>query len=82
MQPFRSLISRVNPSWLINWSRILSAKTRALVKIEGFKKFVELQPFEPTKKHLLYNLAKRWWDTTHTFHISSLEMTESHYNPH
>uniref|UniRef100_A0A2N9IUH0 Aminotransferase-like plant mobile domain-containing protein n=1 Tax=Fagus sylvatica TaxID=28930 RepID=A0A2N9IUH0_FAGSY len=65
-----TIISRVNPSWLINWSRRLSAKTRALVKIKGFKKFVELQPLEPTKKHLLYNLAERWWDTTHTFHIS------------
>ena len=31
---------------------------------------------------LAQTLAKRWWDTTHAFHIADLEMTITPYNFH
>uniref|UniRef100_A0A2N9EBK2 Aminotransferase-like plant mobile domain-containing protein n=1 Tax=Fagus sylvatica TaxID=28930 RepID=A0A2N9EBK2_FAGSY len=40
-------------------------------------------PTEPTdsfKKTLLCALVERWWDTIHTFHISSVEMTIMPYD--
>lgn len=30
----------------------------------------------------MYSLAKRWWHTTHTFHIVDREMTVTPYNFH
>lgn len=53
----------------------LTNETRALVEIVGFKKFLELQSIEPAKKTLIYCLANRWWDITHTFQIAGREMT-------
>jgi hypothetical protein len=48
----------------------------------GFKRFVELQPTESAKTILLYTLAERWWDTTHTLHIAGVEMTVTSYDIH
>jgi hypothetical protein len=54
--------------------------TRSMVELAGFKHFVESQPTETTKKIFLYALAERWWDTTLTFHIASLEMMITPYD--
>uniref|UniRef100_A0A2N9EG48 Aminotransferase-like plant mobile domain-containing protein n=1 Tax=Fagus sylvatica TaxID=28930 RepID=A0A2N9EG48_FAGSY len=54
--------------------------TRSMVELAGFKHFVESQPTKTTKKIFLYALAERWWDTTLTFHIASVEMMITPYN--
>ena len=67
---------------LHKWWRRPSPETRALVEMAGFKRFVELQPTESAKTILLYALAERWWDTTHTLHITGVEMTVTSYDIH
>jgi hypothetical protein len=42
--------------------------------------FLETQPTDSAKKTLLCALAKRWWDTTYTFHIASVEMMITPYD--
>jgi hypothetical protein len=82
VQPIRCLVSKGNPTELHRWWRRLSLETRALVEMAGFKRFVELQPTESAKTILLYALAKRLWDTTHTLHIAGVEMTVTSYDIH
>jgi hypothetical protein len=50
------------------------------VEAAGFKHFVETQPTNSAKKTLFCALTEKWWDTTHTFHITGVEMTIMSYD--
>jgi hypothetical protein len=78
----RSLVSRGNPTKIHRWWGRLSPETRAWVETMGFKRFIKLQPTKLAKKIILYVLAERWWDTTHTLHISGVEITITLYDIH
>uniref|UniRef100_A0A2N9F348 Aminotransferase-like plant mobile domain-containing protein n=1 Tax=Fagus sylvatica TaxID=28930 RepID=A0A2N9F348_FAGSY len=79
-RPPRSFMSRGNPTEVLKgWARLTSI-TRSFEEMTGFKQFVESQPTEIAKKSILCALVKRWWDTTHTFHIAGVEMTITSYD--
>ena len=80
MQAVRSFMSQGNPMEVLQWWGRHNSMTRSFVETSSFKYFVETQPTETAKKSLLFALSKRWWDTTHTFHIASVEMTITPYN--
>uniref|UniRef100_A0A2N9EQ52 Aminotransferase-like plant mobile domain-containing protein n=1 Tax=Fagus sylvatica TaxID=28930 RepID=A0A2N9EQ52_FAGSY len=71
---------RRNPTKVLKWWKRLIPLTQFMVELVGFKQFVESQPTETSKKIFLYALAERWWDTTHTFHIASVEVTITLYD--
>uniref|UniRef100_A0A2N9IQ68 Aminotransferase-like plant mobile domain-containing protein n=1 Tax=Fagus sylvatica TaxID=28930 RepID=A0A2N9IQ68_FAGSY len=74
-----TFLSRGNPTEVLKWWGRLNSTTRFFVEAASFKHFVETQPIERAKKSILCALAERWWDTTHTFHIASVEMTITPY---
>jgi hypothetical protein len=79
MQAVHTFLSRGNPTEVLKWWGRLNSTTRFFVEAASFKHFVETQPIERAKKSILCALAERWWDTTHTFHIASVEMTITPY---
>ena len=46
----------------------------------GFEPIIGLLPEKSTSATLVQCLIKKWWDTTHTFHITKREITVTLYN--
>ena len=69
-------------SWVLVWYNILIEETRGHIYATGFEHIICLMPERSTSVVLAQALAKRWWDTTHTFHIAGQEMTITPYDFH
>ena len=57
---------------MVEWYNLLIPETRAYI--------ISLLPERPASATLVQCLIERWWDTTHTFHITEQEMTVTPYN--
>ena len=64
------------------WYRILTTETRAHIYAVSFEPIIRLLPERSSSAILVQSLAKRWWDTTHTFHIIDREMTVTPHDFH
>ena len=74
MQGLRSYLSRGSASQLFERYWSLMAETKALVNAAGFGPLLRLILKSSASSVLVQALAKRWWDTTHTFHIVEREI--------
>ena len=77
-----SFTSRGSAGHLFAWYRALTKDTKALVSVAGFKPVMCLLSESFVSSILGQALAKRWWDTTHTFHITRTEMTVTPHDFH
>ena len=59
---------------MVAWYRVLTTETRAHIRVAGFEPIICLLLERSSSAILVQSLAKRWWDTTHTFHITDWEM--------
>ena len=66
----------------MEWYNLLIPKSRAYIWEAGFKPILSLLLEKSASATLVKCLIKRWWDTTHTFHIAEREMTMTHYDFH
>ena len=64
------------------WYRVLTDDTKAFIRVVGFEPVIHLLPESHASAILVQSLAERWWDTTHTFHITDTEMTVTPYDFH
>ena len=64
------------------WYRVLTAKTRSYICVAGFKLIIRLLSERFASAILLQSLAKRLWDTIHTFHIAAREMIVTPHDFH
>ena len=67
---------------MVAWYRVLTTETRAHIRVAGFEPIICLLLERPSSAILVQSLAKRWWDTTHTFHITDWEMTVTPHDFH
>ena len=56
--------------------------TQGHVHATSFEPIIHLKPKRSASAILAQTLAERWWDTTHTFHIASQEMTITPHDFH
>ena len=49
-------------------------ETRAHIHVAGFNPIIRLLSERSASAILVQSLAKKWWDTTYTFHIVGREM--------
>ena len=73
---------RGSTSQVLLWYSVLNEKTHGYVHAAGFKPIIHLMPERSTSVVLVQTLAEKWWDTTHTFHISGREMTITPHDFH
>ena len=59
---------------------MLAPETRGYVQEAGFEPIISLLPKKSASATLVQCLIERWWDTTHTFHITEQEMTVTPYD--
>ena len=64
------------------WYRVLTAVTRAYIRVTSFKPIIYLLSERSTSAILVQSLVERWWDTTHTFHIANREMIVTPHDFH
>lgn len=57
------------------WYNILTKETWGHIRTIGFELVLHLLPEMSSGAVLVQTLVKRWWDITHTFHITDQEMT-------
>ena len=67
---------------MVEWYNLLVPKSRAYIWEAGFKPILSLLLEKSASATLVKCLIKRWWDTTHTFHIAEREMTMTPYDFH
>ena len=67
---------------VVEWYNLLVPKSRAYIWEAGFKPILSLLLEKSASATLVKCLIKRWWDTTHTFHIAEREMTMTPYDFH
>lgn len=77
-----SFTSRGSAGHLFAWYRALTKDTKALVSMAVFKPVMCLLSESSASGILVQALAKRWWDTTHTFHITRTAMTVTPHDFH
>ena len=65
---------------VVEWFNLLTLETRGYIREVGFEPIIGLLPEKSTSATLVECLIKKWWDTTHTFHITKRGMTVTHYN--
>lgn len=75
-------MGRESTSCIASWYRVLTNDTRAFVCVISSEPILHLLPENHASTNFMYSLAKRWWHTTHTFHIVDREMTVTPYNFH
>ena len=68
-------MGRGNSKTLTDWYKSLKAEIKALVREAIFEPLMRLLLESSASGVLWQVLAERWWDTTHTFHITEREMT-------
>ena len=74
--------SRGSTSRVLVWYNILTKETWGHICAASFKPVICLMLERSTSASLAQTLAKRWWNTTHTFHIANREMTITPYDFH
>ena len=62
------------------WFNLLAPETGRYVWEVGFEPIISLLPEKFANATLVQCLIKRWWYTTHTFHIADREITVTPYN--
>ena len=67
---------------MMAWYWLLTKMTRAYVCDAGFEPIINLLLERYASAMLGQTLSKRWWDTTHPFHIANRELTVTHYDFH
>ena len=67
---------------IASWYRVLTDDTKAFIRAASFEPVIHLLPESHASAILVQSLAERWWDTTHTFHITDREMTVTLYDFH
>ena len=73
---------RGSTNWVLVWYNILAEETQDYICAANFKPVLHLMLERSANTVLAQTLAKRWWDTTHTFHIADREMTITPHNFH
>ena len=58
---------------VVEWYNLLVPKTRGYVQEAGFEPIIGLLLEKSRSATLVQCLIKRWWDTTHAFHIAERE---------
>ena len=58
---------------VVEWYNLLVPKTRGYVQEVGFEPIIGLLLEKSGSATLVQCLIKRWWDTTHAFHIAERE---------
>ena len=74
--------SRASTNWVAIWYRTLTKETMGHIHATGFKPIICLLLERSASAILMQTLAKRRWDTTHTFHIANREMTMTPHDFH
>ena len=82
LQVLSPFIGRGSTSCISSWYRALTDDTKTLVCDTGFKPIIRLILESSANGILVQTLVERWWDTTHTFHITNWEMTMTSHNFH
>ena len=65
---------------VVEWFNMLAPKTRGYIRDAGFQPIVNLILEKFASATLVQCLIERWWDTTHTFHITEREMRVTPYD--
>ena len=65
---------------VVEWYNLLDPETRGYIREASFEHIIGLLPEKSASTTLVQCLIERWWDTTHTFHISKREMTVTPYD--
>ena len=71
MSPYSN---RGSTNHVAEWYRAFTVEIGAYIHVAGFKPIICLLLERSASPILVQSLAKRWWDTTHTFHIADREM--------
>ena len=80
MQSSSPYVGRGSTNKVVEWYNILVLETRAYIQEAGFEPIIGLFLEKSTRATLGLCLIERWWDTTHTFHITTKKMTVTPYN--
>ena len=80
MQSSSSYAGRGSTNKGVEWYNLLVLETRTYIREASFKPIISLLLERSTSATLVQCLIKKWWDTTHTFHITEKEMTVTPYN--
>ena len=64
----------------MEWYNLFAPETRAYIREAGFEPIIGLISEKTMSATLVQCLIERWWDTTHTFHITKWEMIVTPYN--
>ena len=67
---------------MVAWYRVLPIKTKAYIRVAGFKLIIRLLLEQSASAILVQTLAEKWWDTTHTFYIADRDMIVTSNNFH
>ena len=73
---------RGSTNWVASWYGALTDDTKAFIRATGFEPIIHLLPESHANAILVQSLAKKWRDTTHTFHIVNREMTVTPHDFH
>ena len=72
--------SRRSITKVVEQYNLLVPETKAYIREAGFEPIIDILLEKSASAPLVQCLIKRWWDTTHTFHIVDREMTMSFYD--
>lgn len=64
------------------WYSVLNEENQGYVSAAVFKPVIHLIPERSASAVLAQTVVKKWWDTTHTFHIAGQKMTITPYDFH
>ena len=64
----------------MEWYNLLVLETRGYIQEAGFEPIIGLLLEKSGSATLVQCLIKRWWDTTHAFHIVEREMMVTPYD--
>ena len=67
---------------MVEWNGELVEAMKAYIHVTSFDPIIHLLLEWSASAFLAQCLAKRWWDTTHTFHIAEREMIVTPWDFH
>ena len=65
---------------MVEWYNILLPEIGAFIREAGFELIIGLLLKRPISATLVQCLIERWWNTTHTFHITEREIIVTPYD--
>ena len=65
---------------VLKWFNLLAPETRGYIWEADFEPIISLLPEKSASATLVQCLIERWWDTTHTFHITKQELRVTPYD--